>query len=142
MSPEENKAIVRRYFDEVRNQGRYELVGELFDPSYEVNRPGLPAGIEGFRAMDAATRTVFPDCHWTIEDQRAEGEHVMTYWTLRGTHLGEWRGVAATGRPVTMRGITVHRLVNGRIAGRYGVVEDLDVLRQLGVAQVPGAASR
>jgi len=54
MSTEANKAIIRRYFEEVRNHGRYELVEELFDPAFRVNRPGLPAGVAGFRAMDAA----------------------------------------------------------------------------------------
>ena len=129
----ELQAIVRRYIEEVRNQGKDELLEELLDPSYQVNRLGLPAGVAGFRAMDAATREAFPDAQWTIEDMIAEGDQVMTHWTLRGTHLGVWRGVPTTGRPVVLRGITVHRLANGRIAGRYGVVESLDVLHQMRV---------
>jgi steroid delta-isomerase-like uncharacterized protein len=137
MSTEANKAIIRRYFEEVRNRGNYDLVDELFDPSYQVNRLGLPSSIAGFRAMDAAARTAFPDCHWTIEDQIAEGDKVMTRFTIHGTHLGIWRGVPPTGRPVAIRGITVHRLVDGRIAERYGVTDDVDVLRQLGVTEVP-----
>ena len=138
MSTDKNKAIIRRYFEEVRNQRKYELVNEMFAPDYQVNRPGLPSGIAGFRAMDAATQAAFPDCRWTIEDQVAEGDKVMSYWTLRGTHLGVWRGVPPTGRSIEMRGITVHRLENGKIAGRYGVVEYLDVLKQLDINPTSG----
>ena len=137
MSIEANKAVIRRSLEEVRNRGRYELVEELYDPAYRMPRPGLLPGVAGFRAMDAATREAFPDAHWTIEDLLAEGDRVMTSWTLRGTHLGVWRGGPPTGRPVVLRGSTVHRLVDGRIAGRSGVVESLDVLHQVGATRVP-----
>jgi steroid delta-isomerase-like uncharacterized protein len=137
MSIEAHKAVVWRYWEEVRNQRKDGLVEELLAPAYRVNRAGLPTGVAGFRAMDAATREEFPDAHWSIEDMLAEGDQVMTSWTLRGTHLGVWRGVPPTGRPVVLRGSIVHRLVDGRIAGRYGVVETLDVLQQLGATRVP-----
>jgi steroid delta-isomerase-like uncharacterized protein len=137
VSTEANKAVVRRYVEEVRNRGRYELVPELIAADYDVGMPGLPAGPEGFRAMDAETRTGFPDFQFTIEELIAEGDRVASHWTIHGTHLGPWRGVPPTGRPVVMRGISVFTVREGKIAGRYGYQDQVDVLRQLGVA-LPG----
>ncbi len=134
MSIETNKAIIRRYIEEVRNNGRYELVPELFSPDFEVNIAGLPAGIDGWRAMDAETRTGFPDFRFTIEELIAEGDRVVNHWTIRGTQLGPWRGVAPTGKSVLRRGITVFTLKDGKIAARYGYNNDLDALAQLGVS--------
>lgn len=133
MGVEDNKAIVRRYYEEVRNQGRYELVPELLSPEYAVNMPGLPTGIEGFRAMDSGTRTGFPDFQFTVEELIGEGDRVASHWTIHGTHLGVWRGVEPTGRAIVMRGITVFMLKDGKIAGRYGYQNHLDVLQQMGV---------
>jgi hypothetical protein len=66
MSIGANKAVIRRFLEEVRNQGKDELVEELIDPAYRVDRPGLPPGVAGFRAMDAATRGAFPDAQWRL----------------------------------------------------------------------------
>ena len=134
MGIEENKATVRRYVEEVRNKGRYDLVPDLFSPDYEVNIPGLPAGVDGWRAMDAQTRTALPDFQFTIEELIAEGDRVAYHWTLRGTHLGPWLGVAATGKSLVRRGITVFALENGKITARYGYSNELEALRELGAS--------
>lgn len=137
MGSDENKATIRRYVEEVRNRGRYELIAELFSPDYKVNIPGLPEGIEGLRALDTETRTGFPDFQFTIEELIAEGDRVASHWTIHGTHLGTWRGVPATGKPIVMRGISVFMLKDGKITGRYGYQDQVDVFRQMGVA-LPG----
>ena len=72
MSREANTAVTRRDFEEVRNQGKDEVVEESRDRAYRVNRPGLPPGVVGLRTMDAATREAFPDACWTTEDVLAE----------------------------------------------------------------------
>jgi len=82
--------------------------------------------------MAAMYRSAFPDVVLTIEDQIAEGDKVATRFTARGTHRGELAGVAASGRRVTVAGVTVSRIVNGR------VVEDFDVFDQLGMFQTIG----
>ena len=94
------------------------------------------AGGEGLRAAGRPHRTPHRTLQ-TIEDLLAAGDQMLPSWTLRGTHLGDWRGVPPTGRPVVVHGVTGHRLVDGRSAGRSGVVESPGALHQLGAPQVP-----
>jgi len=79
-------------------------------------------------------RGAFPDIGFTIEDQVAEGENAATRWVARGTHRGEFMGIAPTGNRVTMRAFTLHRFSGGKIAEDWAHYDALDVVRQLGVA--------
>jgi steroid delta-isomerase-like uncharacterized protein len=74
----------------------------------------------------------FPDIHYTINDMVAEGERIATRWTLRGTHLGEFFGIAATGNSVSVEGIHILRFVEGQIVECWEVWDQLSMLRQLG----------
>ena len=92
---EGNKALVRRWLDEVLTQGNLWRVDELFAPNYVLHDPSFPQevhGREGIRRYVAASRAAYPDACFVIEDQIAERDMVPTRWTARGTHRGSLRG--------------------------------------------------
>src|SRR4051812_12913452 len=100
MSADENKALARRFTEEVFNHGNFDLVDELLAPdSVDHNpMPGQPEGSEGVRWIARAMRAAFPDLHFAFEDQIAEGDKVVNRWTLSGTHQGALFGMPPTGK--------------------------------------------
>jgi len=112
MSVEDNKAIVRRYVEEPWNTGNLAILDELCSPGLAVNGD---LKLADFKKFIAESRRAFPDLHNTIEEMIAEGDKVVFRWTMRGTHRGEYEGVAPTGKPITFTGITIVRLANGKI---------------------------
>ena len=126
MSAEENKALVRRYFDEVVNQRNYDLIREIFS-TREMN----PIKIE--QTINELVEA-FPDVKATIEEMIAEGDSVAVRWVDRGTHKGTWRGIAATGKTVELRGATIFQVKDGKIVAGMGEIDFMGLLNQLGVA--------
>jgi predicted ester cyclase len=108
---EENKAIFRRYIEEVWNHGRLELADEIFERyiSHQPDGPSLQRGPEDVKRFVGEFRSAFPDFHISINDQIAEGDKVMVHATIRGTHQGEFRGMAPTGRQIEEMGFSVFR---------------------------------
>jgi steroid delta-isomerase-like uncharacterized protein len=107
MSTEENKAIARRWAEEVWSEGNLGLIEELVLPDYIEHDPAVPEevrGPEGVRRYIEEFRRAFPDMRLTVEDQVAEGDRVVTRWTARGTHRGEFMGLAASGNRLEMGG--------------------------------------
>lgn len=140
MSTEENKAIVRRFFEEILNKGNMAVADELFAPNYRFHFPGAPepTDSEGMKQTLTVFRTGFPDLHFTIEDLIAEGDKVAMRFAFRGTHNGEFQGIAPTGKQVSVTGIAVHRIVNGKIVEDRPALDQLGMLQQLGVIPPPG----
>ncbi len=139
MSVEENKALVRRYYSEVYNKGNMAAVDQLVAPGY-VNHnafPGEGGGVNGIKQTALALRTGFPDWHESLEDLIAEGDKVACRVTAQGTHRGEFMGVAPKGTRVTVTGIDILRVANGRIQERWGEVDVLGLMRQLGIINAP-----
>src|SRR6266550_1949645 len=121
MSSEQNKAIARRIPVEVFSQGRLEVVDEILAPDFTEHialPPGVPGGREGLKAVASALRKGFPDITYRVDLQIAEGDFVAAYVTVSGTHKGEVFGMPA----------------NGKITEHWGVVDQLGMLRQLGLA--------
>ena len=119
MSIEANKAVIRRHFEEIRNQRKDELIEEVSDPAYQVNRPDrpdFPPGVAGVAAMDAAVRTDFPDAQFTIEDMLAEGDRVLTFLDAAGHAPGGLARCAPDRAPGGPAG--QHRPPAGRRADR------------------------
>jgi steroid delta-isomerase-like uncharacterized protein len=115
MSTAENKAI-RRVFEEGLNQGRLEVVDELFSPQFvDHSTPDQLAGAEGVKNYFATVRNGFPDMQVSIEDIVAEGDKIVVRTTWRGTHLATYNGVPASGRRVARTMIQIFRIVNGKI---------------------------
>ena len=140
MQPQENKAIIRRFLEEIFAGGNLELVDELFAPNFVLHDPSVPQevrGPEGIRQYITMYRTAYPDTHFTIEDQIAEGDRVVTRWTGQGTHQGELMGIPPTGRRVTVTGIEVDRIAGGKIEETWISYDALGMMQQLGVIPSP-----
>jgi steroid delta-isomerase-like uncharacterized protein len=134
---EQNKAIVRRLFEELWNKGNLSVAEELYAPNYTHHDPSTPdfgRGPESERKRATLYRTAFPDLKLTIEDIIAEGETVMARWSCRGTHKGDLSGSAPTGKQFTISGVTIARLTNGKLAEGYVNWDALGLMQQLGVA--------
>ena len=130
MSTEENKAIRPRFFDEVWHKGNLDAVAEFFTADFVLN--GRPFGHEGLRKFVLTHRTAFPDVRLTIEDQVAVGDKVVARFTVKGTHEGDLKGIAPTGKQVAFDVISITRIVNGKIAEEWEVGDEAGMLRQLG----------
>ena len=146
MLSETNKTLSRRFFDEVWNEGKLAVVDELILKDH-VNSgpgtiPGLPNGPEGAKQFVMMYRNAFPDTHFTIDEQIAEGDKVVTRWTAHGTHKGELLGIPATGKSSTVTGISVDRIVNGKIAESWGIFDQFGMMQQLGVIPTPEPAAK
>lgn len=140
MSTETNKAIVRRYFEQVFNEQRYDLADEFLSESIELHGSGLPPGLEALEQFFTAFATSFPNGQTIIEDIVAEGNRVVARITFKGTHQGAMQGIPATGKMVNLPGITIFRMDNGKIAEGWMVNDNLGMMQQLGVIPAPQAA--
>ena len=140
-SPEENKALVRRFWEEEAHRRNPTAIEEMVAPDYVGHFPPTPdlRGPDALRQFNAETYRAFPDAHFAIDDLFGERDRVALRWTLRGTHQGELRGgIAATGRRVEVGGINIFRLAGGRIAEVWSANDTLGLLQQLGLVPAPG----
>ncbi len=135
MSTEDHKALARRWLDDVWNKGDLSLIDELIAPNYVLHdptRPGLK-GRAGIKESIAMFRRAFPDLHFTIEDQVAEREKIVTRYIVQGTHLGPMMGIPATGKQGTITGIDIYRITDGQIEEAWSNWDTLGLLQNLGV---------
>jgi steroid delta-isomerase-like uncharacterized protein len=136
MAAEDNRALIRRYYlDEVWNKGNLALVTKLVAADCIVHDPAISGirGPEGVMHFVTTWRTAFPDLQFTIEDHIAEGNKVATRVTLRGTHSGRFLDIAPTGKKITVTGMTISHVVDGKIVEIWITRDDLGLLQQLGV---------
>lgn len=137
MSAEENKALVRRVFEEGWNAGNLGVFDEAIAPDYVLHDPSVPedvVGIDGIKGFASAFLGAFPDLHFSIEDQVAEGDRVVTRWTSSATHQGELMGIAPTGNRTEVSGVTVGRISGGKLAEDWNNWDTLGLMRQIGAA--------
>jgi len=143
MSLEKNKAIVRRFTEEL-NKGNIAVMDELFSSNFV--HPALQLrGLEAYKQLEVATRKAFPDLHDTIEEMIAEEDKVCVYAHVTGTHKGEWRiplphpnkkaRLAPTGKKITFSYVGIYRIVDGKIVERKTVYDLMDLYEQLGVIE-------
>ena len=134
---EENRAVARRVLDDLVSQGRLEVVDQIYAQAFEFRDPTAGQTIttyEGIRDLTRDIRTRTPDIVILIEEEIAEGDAVVHRWTASGHD-------AATGRFWTAPGISIYHLQAGRVISEYVVVDRLGLLRQVGMAPVPGTPS-
>ncbi|HLE90092.1 MAG TPA: ester cyclase [Anaerolineales bacterium] len=146
MLTETNKTVSRRFFEEVFSKGKLAVADEIIAKDHANSGPGtlpgLTPGPEGSKQFVTVYRNAFPDVHFTIDEQIAEGDKVVTRWTAHGTHQGELAGIPATGKSSTVTGIVVDRLVNGKIAESWGIFDQFGMMQQLGVIPMPEIAGK
>jgi predicted ester cyclase len=135
---ERNKAVIRRFVEEVQNRKDWDAYDELNDPAF-VNLsapPGVPADREGGKVFLGGFFNAFPDAQFTIDDMVAEGDRVATKKTFTGTHTGDLGDIAATGNRVTVQYVDIMRVRDGRIVEHWLSMDQLSLLQQLGA--IPG----
>jgi steroid delta-isomerase-like uncharacterized protein len=144
MSLEENKAVVRRILNEFWLGGKVGVLDELLAPdcvNYEQSNPelrGKEACREWANGVRLANAQGFPDYNIVVEDLVAEGDRVVKRWVFRGTHTGEYVGIPPTGKRVTMRGITLYRVADGKVKELYWNYDVFGLLQQIGAIPAPG----
>ena len=131
----QNKALVRRSYEEVWSQGNLVAITELYAPDFVLNDPLTPGvcGPEGYQHYVMAMRIPFPDLHFTVEEQLAEGDSVATRWCAHGTQQGEFMGIPPTGQTGVVTGTTISRIVDGKIVEETSSWDALGFLQSLGV---------
>ncbi len=136
---EANKRHVRRFFEEVWSTGNVALRDSFLAADYRGHVAGSaePLDREGWAAWFTGFRQAFPDARFTVEDMIAEGDRVAARLTMRGTHRGELNGIPPTGREVVVTGMSIERVVDGRIVEGWNENDALGMLGQLGVLPPP-----
>ena len=138
MSTEDSKAVARRYWKESEDGG---IVGDdVLAPNYRFYFPGNPSPLDrqGHHDFSIMFYKAFPDARFTVEDMIAEGDKVVSRYTIRGTNLGPFLGIPPTGKQTTIGGITIFRVAGGQIVEQWSQVDILGRLQQLGVVPRPG----
>ncbi len=143
MTADTNEAVARRWHMDLFEAGKLDVVDEILAPDFVFHLPDQDVrGPEETRQLASAIREAYPDFRITHEDAVASGDTVAIRWTARGTHRGtypaapDWE-VPPTGREIRMQGIDWYRMAGGKIAEAWIAVDDLGVLRQMGVVS-PG----
>jgi len=137
---EANKALVRRVIEELFTKHNVELIDEFFpDCVYRAPAVGELRG-EAYRQFLTSVLAAFPDGRWTVEDQLAEGDKVVTRWSFTGIHRGNLMGIAPTGKQVTTSGVMIDRIVGGKIAEEWEEYDALGMMQQLGAVPSMGKA--
>jgi predicted ester cyclase len=136
-----NKQTVRRLYEEAGNQGRLEVLDEVTWPDHVEHNPfpGQDQGLAGLKQRVSMVRAAH-DPHFTIEHLLADGDKVAVMWSNRGTHVGDWMGIPATGKPTTVKGVDIHLLRDGRLAEHWDVVDIYSFLVQAGAVPAPAGA--
>ncbi len=146
MLSETNKTVSRRFFEEVFGKGKLNVLDEIVAKNHinsgPGNPPGLVPGIEGTKQLVTMYRNAFPDIRFTVDEQIAEGDKVVTRWTAHGTNKGELLGMPATGKSSTVTGIVVDRIVNGKIAESWPIFDQFGMMQQLGIIPTPELAAK
>jgi steroid delta-isomerase-like uncharacterized protein len=144
MSPTSNKVILNRHFDEVLNHGQLGVIDEIYSKDYVLHAPvqtdgsvqehGETRGRDGLKRRVMLFRTAFPDIRFNIEDMLAEGDRVAVQYSFSGTHQGQFGDLGPTGRKVSVPGIMIAVVRDGRIESAFSAFDSGDMLHQLGVA--------
>jgi steroid delta-isomerase-like uncharacterized protein len=142
MSDQENKALVSRFVEEFWNQGNMAAADELMSANATIFLPGAgQVNKESFKGFATTLRGAFPDWYSTPEVMLAEGDRVAEQWTGRGTHRGEFQGIAATEKKVSVPGFVFYKIAAGKIVEFRGLFDGLSMLHQLGATPALQEAS-
>ncbi len=135
-----NKAIAKSFVQEVINGGDLSAVDKYMaaDIKDHTPMPGIPEGPEGFKELLTMLRGAFPDMHSSLDHVIAEDDKVAMFGTFTGTHKGEFMGIPATGKQVSMNEFHLVRMQDGKMVEHWGVEDNMAMMTQLGVVELPG----
>jgi steroid delta-isomerase-like uncharacterized protein len=140
VNEEQNQAVVKRFIEEMWNQRKLDLADELFSPDCITHQlrggedsAGAPRTPESVKQEAAGWFAAFPDLKFDVEQMLSAGDHVVTCYTLRGTHTGAWCGVPPTGKSVSVPMFTIHRIRDGKISEDWVLLGTLTFFQQLGL---------
>ena len=139
MSTEENKALVRRIFEELDSvkgdiaRLRNAAWGEIFAPDFVIHFPTHDMNLEQFIQYNATLLAAFPDSSFTVEDMVAEGDKVVTRYIMRGSHKKEYRGIAPTLKQITVKGVSIDRIARSKVIETWDYPDIFGAMQQLGV---------
>jgi steroid delta-isomerase-like uncharacterized protein len=131
----ENKKVLAAFVEDVINQGRLQRADDLVALDFvELDPlPGQQQGREGLKDVIGGMRAAFPDIHWVMDEIVAEGDKVVSRFTWTGTHRATFLGIPSTGRKVTVKGVVIDRLADGKMADSRILMDTLGMMQQLGV---------
>ena len=134
MSADTNKQLVQKWYEEISSQGRLDLVGEVFASDYVNHEPGMnwPRGTEAPKMVVNMYRTAFPNLKFTVVEQLADGDKVVTRWTATATHQGPLMNLPPSGKSAKITGTSIERIANGKIAETWINFDLLGLISQLG----------
>jgi len=140
---EHNKNLIRRTVDELWNQGKLELLDEVYHPEYRNIDSANPlvTDLDGLRTYVEVLRSSFPDIHVEVDDMIAEGDAVAKMWKMHGTFTTDFMGIPANNKPVSQSGITVYRMMGGKIKECVWGYDNLSLMQQLGAIPAETAAT-
>jgi steroid delta-isomerase-like uncharacterized protein len=133
VSPRE---VIRRLYEEAWNERRLEVVDQLFSKSHALNSPnasGPAVGPTAYKNQVASFVAGFPDLRIVVEEIISENDKIVVSWILAGTHKGEFLGIAPTNHKVSITGITIHQIVDGKILDSQAAWDAISLFQQLGV---------
>jgi steroid delta-isomerase-like uncharacterized protein len=138
-----NKGVIGAFIEEVINQRRLERANDLVKEDFiELDPlPGQQQGREGLKAVLSQMQTAFPDMRWVVDEMVAEDDKVVSRFHWTGTHKGNFLGIPATSRSVTVNGVVIDRLESGKMADSRILMDTLGLMQQLGVIPPPSPAS-
>ena len=137
---EQNKAVAKRAFEELLSKGRLELAEQLYDKDFVNHGIHRDIRLDEDQAALKGWHQAFPDLSIVPEKLIADGDLVAVYWIARGTNTGTGNSLPATGKKVEQSGITIWRIVNGKIKEEWSAFDQLSMMKQLGLLdQKPGA---
>jgi steroid delta-isomerase-like uncharacterized protein len=143
MSEQENVAIMRRWFQEVWNEGRTETVTELLAPNAigigQAEHDSIIRDPKDFLVLMANLRGAFPDIHINVDDAFGSGDKVIVRWTMRGTHTGGHLGIARSGKEVSVTGMSLVRISGGKLVEGWDNWDQLKLMQTIGAIEVPKA---
>ena len=138
MSTEENKALTRRIAEEIINLGNLDVADEVYAKDF-INYvpPDEIKGPEGIKQYFSQMRNAFPDIKSTTQDQIAEGDKVVDYQVVTGTHKGEFQGIAPTGKQIKVTATIINRIAGGKIVESWSNIDMLGLMQQIGAIPLP-----
>ena len=134
---EQRKAVARRVFDEIFNQGKFDAANEIYAKDFVNHGVSRDIGLKEDQDAARGWRSAFPDLHTKVDKMLVDGEFVTVLWSGGGTNTGEGNGLPATGKKLTGRGITIWRISGGKIREEWSEFDQLRILQQLGLMPLP-----